>query len=89
MSLITLFFAFISYSSITAQVLTKVEPIQVGMSAERLDYLTNTLQEYVDNGELSGAVALIAGRGQVGPAKILFLYPGSRLLQIGHFIYGL
>ena len=48
-----------------AQQLTKVDPEKVGISAERLAYLSDTFQEYVDNGELPGAVALVARRGKI------------------------
>ncbi|RYC51129.1 serine hydrolase domain-containing protein [Flagellimonas olearia] len=62
-----LLFAFISllYVGTTAQELAKVPAEQVGLSSERLNVLTQTFQEYVDNGELSGAVALVARKGKV------------------------
>jgi len=69
--LITLFLALILHSNISAQEFAKVEAEKVGMSSERLKFLTNTLQEYVDNGELSGAVALVARRGQIAYFKSL------------------
>lgn len=40
-------------------------PEDAGMSAERLQRLSAELQEYVDEGRLAGAVALVARRGQV------------------------
>ncbi|MBE9490084.1 MAG: beta-lactamase family protein [Bacteroidetes bacterium] len=67
--LITLFLAFILHSNISAQEFVKVEAEKVSMSAERLQFLTNTLQEYVDNRKISGAVALVARRGQVAYFK--------------------
>ncbi len=67
--LITLFLAFIYHFNISAQEFIRVEPEKVGMSSERLQFLTNTIQEYVDNGELSGAVALVARRGQIAYFK--------------------
>ena len=67
--LITLFLALILHSNISAQEFVKVAPEKVGMSSERLKFLTNMLQEYVDNGELSGAVALVARRGQIAYFK--------------------
>ena len=67
--LITLFLALILHSNIAAQEFVKVAAEKVGMSSERLKFLTNTLQEYVDNGELSGAVALVARRGQIAYFK--------------------
>lgn len=63
--LIVLCLAFILPSGIYAQEFAKVEPEQVGMSSERLQYLTSTLEEYVDNGALSGAVALVARQGKI------------------------
>lgn len=52
-----------------AQSLTEVIPEAVGMSSERLEYLTSTLQEYVDEGELPGAVALVARKGKIAYLK--------------------
>jgi CubicO group peptidase (beta-lactamase class C family) len=69
MKLITLFLAFILHSNISAQEFAKTEPEKVGMSSERLEYLTSTFQEYVDNEELSGAVVLVARRGKIGYFK--------------------
>ena len=63
--LFTLFIAFILQFNSSAQEFVKVEAEKVGMSTERLEFLTHTLQEYVDNGELSGGVALVARRGQI------------------------
>lgn len=65
MKLITFFLAFILFSNIFAQELAKTAPEEVGMSSKRLEYLTSTFQEYVDNEELAGAVVLIARRGQI------------------------
>ncbi len=67
--LITFLLAFILHSNISAQEFVKVEPEKVGMSSERLQFLTATLQEYVDNGQISGAVTLIARRGQIAYFK--------------------
>ncbi len=61
----TLFLAFILHFNSAAQEFVKVEAEKVGMSTERLQILSHTLQEYVDNGELSGGVALVARRGQI------------------------
>jgi CubicO group peptidase (beta-lactamase class C family) len=69
MKLITLFLAFILHSNISAQEFAKTEPEKVGMSSERLEYLTSTFQEYVDNEELSGAVVLVARRGKIAYFK--------------------
>ncbi len=48
-----------------AQGLTVAEPETVGMSSERLGRLTETLQDYVDDGRLSGAVAIVARQGEI------------------------
>ena len=48
-----------------AQGLTVAKPEAVGMSSERLGRLTETLQDYVDDGRLAGAVAIVARRGQI------------------------
>jgi CubicO group peptidase (beta-lactamase class C family) len=69
MKLITLFLAFILHSNISAQEFAKTEPEKVGKSSERLEYLTSTFQEYVDNEELSGAVVLVARRGKIAYFK--------------------
>ena len=48
-----------------AQVLAPIVPETVAVSSERLERLTATLQRYVDNGQLAGAVALVARHGRV------------------------
>jgi len=48
-----------------AQEFKKVPANSVGLSSERLEFLTNTFQEYVDQGELPGAVVLVARKGQI------------------------
>lgn len=67
--LIALCLTFFLQSYLSAQDFAKVEPEKVGMSSERLQFLTTTLQEYVDNGQLSGAVALVARRGEIAYLK--------------------
>lgn len=44
---------------------TEVAPEDVGMSTERLERLTNVFQGYVDNGDMAGAVILVARNGAV------------------------
>ncbi|MBN1182797.1 MAG: beta-lactamase family protein [Bacteroidales bacterium] len=66
---IMLFLAFIMHFNLYAQELIKVPADSVGMSSERLEFLTKTFQEYVDNGELSGAVVLVARKGQIAYLK--------------------
>jgi CubicO group peptidase (beta-lactamase class C family) len=48
-----------------AQSLRPASPDSVGLSAERLERLNDALQAYVDNGELAGAVTLVARRGRI------------------------
>lgn len=48
-----------------AQELAKVPAEQVGMSSERLAYLTETFQEYVDQNRLPGASILVARKGKI------------------------
>lgn len=48
-----------------AQVLAPAVPDSVAVSSERLERLTATLQQYVDDGQLAGAVALVARHGRV------------------------
>ena len=48
-----------------AEVLAPTVPESVAVSSERLERLTATLQQYVDDGQLAGAVALVARHGRV------------------------
>lgn len=48
-----------------AQELRTASPESVGMSSEKLERLTLTLQHYVDDGQLAGAVAIVARRGKI------------------------
>jgi len=48
-----------------AQGLPRAAPADVGMSAQRLERLSATLDGYVDRGMLPGGVALVARRGRV------------------------
>jgi CubicO group peptidase (beta-lactamase class C family) len=48
-----------------AQDLQTARPEEVGLSSERLKRLSNTLQEYVNQGKLPGAVALVARKGKI------------------------
>lgn len=66
---VTLFLAFILNFSLYAQEFIKVPADSVSMSSERLGSLTKTFQEYVDKGELSGGVVLVARRGQIAYFK--------------------
>ncbi len=48
-----------------AQDLRTTLPENVGMSSERLERLTATMQDYVEQEELAGAVALVARKGKI------------------------
>jgi CubicO group peptidase (beta-lactamase class C family) len=48
-----------------AQSLRTVAPERVGMSAQRLERLSDALQKYVDDGQVAGSVTLVARRGGV------------------------
>ena len=52
-----------------AQTLPTAEPETVGMSSERLDRLTATLAEYVENDQIAGSVAIVVRRGQIAYLK--------------------
>lgn len=60
-----LLLAFMLQLTLYAQEFKKVPANSVGLSSERLEFLTNTFQEYVDQGELPGAVVLVARKGQI------------------------
>lgn len=64
-SLIVLFLLLVFARPVFAQPLSRVQPEDVGLSSERLHRLSAALQEYVNDGRLSGAVALVARRGKV------------------------
>ena len=49
----------------SAEDLPRAQPEAVGMSAPRLERLTEALQTYVDDGRLAGGVVLVARRGRV------------------------
>ncbi len=48
-----------------AQEIPQAVPEQVGMSSERLGRITTSLQSYVDDGRISGAVAIVLKDGKV------------------------
>ena len=58
----------------SAQALRPSSPDSVGLSAERLERLSDALQAYVDDGKVAGSVTLVARRGRTGRSKS----PGSR-----------
>ncbi len=52
-------------AGLSAQSLPTATPEEVGMSSERLERLTETLEGYVDRGELAGGVAIVVRNGKV------------------------
>jgi CubicO group peptidase (beta-lactamase class C family) len=56
---------FLQFHVLSAQVMTYASPESVGMSTERIDNLTTVLQNYVDSGQLAGAVALVARKNKI------------------------
>ncbi len=50
---------------INAQELERVSPEEVGVSSDRINRLTNVMQEYVDQNKMSGAVALVARKNKI------------------------
>ena len=56
---------FLATGVVSAQEFPTATPEEVGMSAERLGYLTAALEEYVTEGRLAGAVATVVRRGHV------------------------
>lgn len=59
--LLTLMFVLTGFSQESG----KVPPETVGLSSERLVYLTNTFRNYVDDAKIPGAVILIARKGKI------------------------
>lgn len=53
------------FTVLNAQELSKVPAEQVGMSPERLAYLTETFQAYIDENRLPGASILVARKGKI------------------------
>jgi CubicO group peptidase (beta-lactamase class C family) len=44
---------------------TTVQPERVGLSSQRLERIHDLVQEYMDSGQITGAVTLVARRGQI------------------------
>src|SRR5215471_1682408 len=55
---------FVAFSAAAAP-LEVVKPEQVGFSSERLQRIHQTMQRHIDAGDISGAVTLIARKGQI------------------------
>lgn len=58
-------FAVALASALQAAPLPRAQPEEVGMSSQRLQRLSTTLQQYADDGKVAGAVVLVARRGKV------------------------
>ena len=61
--------AFVSAPVHSAEDLPRTEPEAVGLSSARLERLTETMQAYVEDGDLAGGVVLVARRGRVAYLK--------------------
>ncbi|WP_318309651.1 serine hydrolase domain-containing protein [Flagellimonas crocea] len=61
---VLLFYFFLQFT-VTAQQLVKVSPDEVGMSTSRLETLSKTFEEYINDNELPGAVILVARKGKI------------------------
>ena len=57
---ILLIAVFISYQGVVAQ---NIDPVSAGMSAERLERLTNYLNEQIDTGKAPGFVSIVYRNG--------------------------
>ncbi len=55
----------VAIGPLTAQHLPRAVPEEVGMSSARLERLSDALQDYVDDGALAGATAIVVRRGKV------------------------
>jgi CubicO group peptidase (beta-lactamase class C family) len=55
--------------SAIGQSISVVKPEESGLSLDRLESIDRVLNEYVDQGEVAGGVALIARKGQIGYFK--------------------
>src|SRR5438067_10941163 len=50
---------------LTAGMLSVTRPEEVGLSSERLQRINEVVQRYVDSGQITGAVTVVARRGKV------------------------
>jgi CubicO group peptidase (beta-lactamase class C family) len=57
--------AFSTAPALSAEDLPRARPEAVGLSGPRLERLTEAMETYVDDGQLAGAVVLVARRGRV------------------------
>jgi len=66
---ITFLFALFVLFVTNAQEMDKATPEDVGMSSERLERLSKTFQDYIDEKELPGATILVARKGKIAYLK--------------------
>ena len=67
--LLLLALAFVAAPVHSAEDLPRTEPEAVGLSSARLERLTETMQAYVEGGDLAGGVVLVARHGRVAYLK--------------------
>ena len=69
--LLAILFSVCFFISLTAQTAQTAQPAQAGMSAERLSRIDKTIQEYVNNKWLNGAVAIVYRNGKLAYYKAI------------------
>src|SRR5436190_19523852 len=57
--------AIVAALSLTAGAASNVKPEDVGLSSERLQRINEAVQRYIDSGQITGAVTVVARRGKV------------------------
>ena len=67
--LLLLALAFVAAPVHSAEDLPRTEPEAVGLSSARLERLTETMQAYVEGGDLAGGVVLVARHGRIAYLK--------------------
>ncbi|MDG3582003.1 serine hydrolase domain-containing protein [Galbibacter pacificus] len=68
-SMLMLFVAIINLSVLSAQTLPETSPEAVGISSNRLTYLTKTFNDFVKDDALPGSVLLVARHGKIAYYK--------------------
>jgi CubicO group peptidase (beta-lactamase class C family) len=62
-------FTLLTAVALAAEPLPRAQPEEVGLSSERLNRIDGAIQKYVDDGQLAGAVVLVARRGKLAYHK--------------------
>src|SRR5262245_21535551 len=57
--------AIVAALSLTAAVVTTGKPEDVGLSSERLQRINDAVHRYIESGQITGAVTVVARRGKV------------------------